>query len=269
MKDPYNLEPGKDWMLLDKELVFSGPPNQCVCQARLQNLSGKPLKVRYLPIQLTGNPLGTSRILFQCKLEPNSEQTVTARLDLTHDILPGDYDFNIPFGAQSAKGRVAVFENDNLRIHPKRTVICGAAGDTVSKTVNFQNKGNMDIVLPGRSMVWFEERDWLGHSLVQSFREVQNETGYEEYFNTLIKRFKKTMLPAVMVDFDIADNKSKGPDLVLKPGSGVSRLLTITLPPGLQKGKTYHGFVKIHRYRFWLALYCESGQSSQGVSESV
>ena len=253
MKTAYNLEPDTHWCLQDAEVQFSGPPYQCVGTLNVQNLSDQKLKIRYLPTTSDDKALCCEQLFCQLRVPANTQQKASARLNLPPNTPPGQYHVKIQVGDRAVNAQVEVLENDVLKMQPKRTVLEGCPGETITKTVNFHNQGNTEIVLPARSMVWFEERDWLGHNLVQTIRDTKTDDNYEDYLNALLKRFQKTMLPAITVEFD--QNK----DVLLPPASQLSRSFSVTLPEGLLKGKTYHGFVKVQRFRFWLAVYCNNG----------
>ena len=261
MKMAYNLEPEQDWCVQDKAMTFSGPPYRCVGTLHVRNLSDSKLKVRYLPAVSNDPALSCDQLFCQVQLQPNAEQTVQARLNMSRSTPPGKYQVNIEIGQKTVCAQVEVLEHDVLKIQPNRTVLEGGPGDILTKTINFHNQGNTEIFLPGRSMVWFEERNWAGHNFVQTIRSTKEGDDYEVYLNALLKRFQNTMLPAITVDFDRDHCSNSLKEIMLPPDDMLSRDITLTLPEGLQKGKTYHGFVKVQRFRFWLALYCNSGVS--------
>lgn len=263
MKAAYNLELGTQWRLNDAEVSFSGPPHYCVANFDIENISEKKLRVRYFKVLFQPDHCATpqaalklnqSQILLQSVIAPQSLQTVEGRLDISAETPPGHYQLQVLIGDRELKANVEVLEHTMLRIQPRRVHLEGCPGETLTHTLNFNNLGNTDIQLPGCSMVWFEERDWVGHNLVQAIRTSNEEDQYEDFLNALLKRMKKSLVPSITVNFN--DLSGESCDRVLSPKTSLSRQLSLVLPKGLQKGKVYHGFVKIHQFRFWLALYC-------------
>ena len=263
MKTPYNLTPDDDWCVTESSPVFAGPPYRCVGTLGVKNMSERKLKVRYLPTVSESQGFICEQMLCQTNIRPGAEQSVEARLAMGKHTPPGNYAVKIPLGQQTLAAKVEVFENEALNMQPRRLSMEGRPGVRVSRSIQFHNQGNTSITLPGRSMLWLEERNWVGHSLVQTVRSIKDDDDYEAYMDALISQFKQSMLPSIPVDFDLdesaGDPPKKGPDLSLAPGDRVTRRVSIKLPEGLRKGKTYHGFVKIRKFRFWIEIFCDQG----------
>lgn len=264
MKAAYSIAPeiaDKTVWCLDKiAYKFCGTPSHCLAQLTFINHSPDKVKIREITASISDKKsklvLLSNSITCRAKLLPNSRLGVLAKLAVAPQTPPGDYAITLHIGNQCYPAQVQIIAEDNLQIQPSRLYLEGASGDTVSQCVTLHNLGNLPVSLQDLSLVWFEEKNWGGHTLVQTLRDTPADADYTGYLNQLLKNFQDGLIAPVKVEFS-----PKEPEQ-LAPGQCVEKTITLTLPAGLKKGKTYHGFIKIRSLRIWLALYCNGSPNS-------
>lgn len=263
MKPAYSIAPDRDdqtvWCLEKSAYPFCGPPSNCVGNLVFVNHCDEQIKIRELAISLPDQSslqLLSTQMACRGKLAPRSKVSVMAKLPLHPTTPPGKYTLTLHIGTHCYTANVQVTAEEHLQITPKRLNFEGASGDQVSQCVTFENLGNTCISLQDLSMVWLEEKNWGGHTLVQTIRDTPADADYTGYLNTLLKNFQNSMIAPAKVELSPSEPN------VIHPGELLEKTVSLTLPPGLKKGKTYHGFIKIRRYRIWLAVYCNGSPNS-------
>jgi hypothetical protein len=264
MKPAYSIAPDRDdqtiWCLDASKIQFCGPPSNCIGRLVFVNHSDEKVKIRELRASISQNTstlhLLSSAIVCRTKLAAHTQNNVWAKLQLNPSTPPGEYEISVHVGEHCYAANVRVTAEENLQITPKRLNFEGVSGDQVSQCVIFENFGNTCIALQDLSMVWLEEKNWAGHTLVQTIRDTPADADYTGYLNTLLKNFQNSLIAPAKVELSPSE-----PD-VIHPGERLEKTVSLILPPGLKKGKTYHGFIKIRRYRIWLAVYCNGSPNS-------
>lgn len=184
---------------------------------------------------------------------PNQSSCARAYLQLPPDTPAGRYQAELRVGEQKADLEIEVLENRSLDIEPGHVELSGGSGDSLSFTVTMTNYGNVNIDCRNIGLIWLREQDWIGRTLVYSLRETRPEDDYENFANRVLHNFRKETLAPLRVHFEPA---LKGP---LPASERTQRILTLTLPEGLRKGRRYRGFIKIAEGRIWLDVYCNRG----------
>jgi hypothetical protein len=268
MKAAYSTAPVQDntvnWCVENPPFQFCGPPTNCVGKLTFTNRSAEKIKIRELIASAIDKKTDkksaltwlSPTILCRAKIPAQTQVSVMAKLQLHPATPPGKYDIQVHVGEHCYPACVQVTADENLQITPRRLNFEGASGDTVSQCVTFENFGNVPVSLQDLSMVWLEEKNWGGHTIVQTIRDTPTDADYTGYLNTLLKNFQNSMVAPAKVELSPST-----PDVV-NPGQIIEKTVSLVLPPGLKKGKTYHGFIKVRRYRIWIALYCNGSPNS-------
>ncbi len=264
MKPAYSTAPNRDdqtiWCLENSAYQFCGPPSHCIGRLAFVNHSEEKIKIRELGVSVADKKstlkLLSASMPCRTKLAPRTQTNVLAKLPVHPATPPGKYDITLHVGEHCFPACVQVTSEEHLQITPRRLNFEGASGDQVSQCVTFENFGNTVIALQDLSMVWLEEKSWGGHTLVQTLRDTPADADYTGYLNTLLKNFQSSMIAPAKVELSPST-----PDII-NPGEILEKTVSLTLPPGLKKGKTYHGFIKIRRHRIWLAVYCNGSPNS-------
>ncbi|MFE8072700.1 hypothetical protein QQM79_16705 [Marinobacteraceae bacterium S3BR75-40.1] len=262
MKGPFSGEAGKDWCFGEGPFHFSGPPRACRGQVELTNLGEQKVKVRELavraPSRLRKGVLGLEEglVLLEARLRPGDSGRFQARLMVPASTAPGQYEAEFSLSGIKARLRVEILEQRALVIEPAHIRTAGASGDKVSGTVRVRNLGNVAVSVADGAQVWLRERDWIGRTLVYSLRDTEESDDYETFANRLLHNFRESLIPPATVRFSPRGALSAG------AGEVVERTFSITLPPGIQKGRHYLGFIKICDDRIWIELYCNGAPVS-------
>lgn len=250
MKANFNLSPD-DWTIEAISPGFVGVPNACFGAIRLKNTSNKKLKVNQLDCASTCGALHSMRVGLGVRVPAQTHLDCEAQLVLPPDASPGDYEGEIKHAGQSYKFPICILEDETLRFEPRRVYVKGAVGETRTARVQVIHQGNIPVALNEKALMWLEARDWAGHTAVASLRSADPSGDYRQFLDHLFKNFKGSMLPPISVAFERENSVNE-----LMPGSTEWLTLTFTLPTGMEKGKTYHGFIKMNRFRIWFSIYC-------------
>ncbi|OZG70190.1 hypothetical protein BTA51_27345 [Hahella sp. CCB-MM4] len=262
MKTAYTGEPGRDWQLEKGPFTFIGKPGECIGELTFSNPTDDKIKIRRLSVESVTDKkrkaptLDSAELSMQLRIPPQSTITAQALLNFSPSTPPGNYEVRLVCGDRSETVHVQILENPSLALNPTHTVLRGASGDTLSCKVRMENAGNVPLSVGDVGMVWFRERNWIGRTLVYSLREAAEDEDYEAFANRILHDFKASIIPPVSIQMEPL------PDETLHPATALDRTLTFTAPPGLQKGRTYSGFVKINMTRIWLELYCNGSPNS-------
>jgi hypothetical protein len=243
----------------DGPFIFSGKPPICRGSLVIGSISNKSVRVRALSTEHREDrklaPLGFGQIKVQMRLAPGSLGAVPAHFQIDPHTAPGIYKTSISIGKEQKQIVIHVQENPALSISPARVQLRGAGGDHLSHTLVIHNPGNITHTLDKAAMVWLEERDWVGQTLVYTLRKSVENEKHQAYLDRMLDELRKSMLPPVRVAL-----KYDSPEI--RPGDTRVLELEITLPSGMNKGRTYLGFIKLMGKRLWLEVACNGSPNS-------
>jgi hypothetical protein len=169
---------------------------------------------------------------------------------------PGRYTAELRCGDQREDIVMHVLDRDAVRTDPGTIRLRGRAGDVLPHTVVVSNNGNVAHAVPKVLLVFFEEQDWLGRSLVDALRDTAPDTPHGEYLDRLLHEFRSSLLnPArVIVDRNVE---------MLNPGDVAEMTLRLSAPPGLVKGRHYVGSTMFLGRQLWFELECTGAAGSR------
>jgi len=252
MKAMHSAPPEKAWRLGKGPFIFSGIPPVCNGMVELINLSDEKVKVRSLPA-LSKKGTAPSGFLDEAQvgvtLAPQSRVRVAACFDIDPHTPGGTYNTTLSCGKQKEEVVVHVFNDPGLELDPERIFLRGAAGEKLSHMLVIRNTGNVVFSLPDVSLIWLEEQDWVGRTLVYTLRESSKSDNHEDFLNRTLREFQSEMIPSTRV---MLETKSS----TIHPGEVAEVQLTLTLPEELKKGRTYFGFIKMPGRRLWFEIEC-------------
>tara|TARA_R110001592_G_scaffold177076_2_gene417332 strand:+ start:145165 stop:145962 length:798 start_codon:yes stop_codon:yes gene_type:complete len=263
MKGPYSGEPGLDWHLSKESGTFYGTPSECRGQLTFINTSDSKIKIRCLDTQESTRKsknyasLKPSHINLFARVAPKTKSCVMAELQLPLETAPGQYQATIVYGKEKHPIDITIIEHNETLISPSHIRLKGASGDKVSYQLSITNLGNLAFELGDVGMVWLREHDWIGRTLVYSLREAKEGDSFVDFGGQVLHNFRKDIIPPARIQFK--------PEKVISiaAGSSIVRTLSLTLPPGLKKGRRYLGFIKINENRIWLEVYCSGGETQK------
>ena len=274
MKAAFTGEPGRDWQLAKGPFEFVGRPGECVGEIAFTNPTDDKVKIRRLKLDAISDKrrktatLEGVELAMQLRLPPRSALKTQALLEFDPSTPPGVYEVQYCCGDQVEVIKVQVLENPVLAVNPTHIKLRGASGDTLNCQIRIDNTGNVPMQITDAGMIWLRERNWIGRTLVYSLREAADNEHYEDFANRLLHDFKQSTIPAASVRLTSVQTASGSPkkaskhEELLGAGEFIDKNLTLIAPPGLEKGRTYLGFIKINLTRIWLELYCNGSPNS-------
>lgn len=249
MKTDCNLAPD-DWKIEPLGLGFVGVPNACFGQIRLANTADTKLKVNRLTLNSTCGQLSALPVRLAARVGPQESADFQGQLILSPTTPPGEYEGQIQHAGHAYSVPVTILPDETLQFQPRRIYVKGAVGEVCQAKLQLTHQGNLPIPINEKAMLWLEAKDWAGHTAVASLRSADVQGDHQQFLNHVFKTFKGSMLQPITVMLERDSNDA------LAPGSSEWLRVKFTLPKGMEKGKTYHGFIKVNRFRFWFAVYC-------------
>lgn len=233
---PHTAPPGEAWGLGSGPFVLSGRPPHVSGEIELVNRSPERVKVRAIPARSSGKrgsaPAVSGNLRLSARLEPGRTERVFAHLEIAPETPPGTYEADAEVGTERARMVVHVFEKHAVVLRPGRVELRGAPGDSLAHVLVVANRGNVVYAVPRVVLVHLEERDWFGRSLVYALRETEQDDGHQAYLDRLLRELKATDVPPMRVELSAAAAE-------VAPGTTAEVGLTLTVPEGLAKGRTY------------------------------
>ncbi|MBL4865494.1 MAG: hypothetical protein JKY67_03865 [Pseudomonadales bacterium] len=122
--------------------------------------------------------------------------------------------------------------------------------------LTFNNVGNVPINLRPVGLVWLEESNWSGRTLVNALRNIDSDHGIEDILSFSVKDMKKSMVKPARIKIEPREVAQ------LMPGVTLERTIDFTLPKGLRKGAHYKGFIKFNEITVWMNVFCNGSENS-------
>ena len=242
------------WQLGKGPFIFIGMPPICRGEIELKNKSDRKIKIR--GITTTDHASGSmaargfGEVKIRTRLAPLAQALRPAHFSIDQHTPPGTYRTKIVTGKQREPAVIHVLENPDFRVTPSRIVTKGGSGDQLEHVLVIHNHGNVTHTLHDIGMVWLEEEDWVGRTFVYTLRESPDKTeGHQPFLDRVMGEFHKSMIPPVRVRLRYDDKE-------IKPGDTREVFLSMVLPDGLKKGRTYFGFIKLMGKRLWVEVRC-------------
>jgi hypothetical protein len=257
--EPYTAPPGEAWRLGRGPFIFGGVPPICVGDLELINASDEKIKVRTIPV--VGNEdsavssLGLTELKVGVRLAPRNRTRARAHFLLAPHTPPGTYTAELSCGGQREPVVVHVRENRSLRIDPEEIRLRGAAGDVLTTLMVITNDGNVTETMRDLALVFLEERNWVGRSLVQALRDTKADEGHQTFLDRLLRELRVTMARPTRVNI-------RGGASELRPGETREIEIETELPDELIKGRTYFGQTPFMSGELFFEVECNGAKNS-------
>lgn len=251
--EKYTAPPGEAWRLGKGPFIFSGVPPICTGVLELVNQSDEKVKVRAIPVTglrdeaLTTNGLGEAKV--GARLAPHDRTRATAHFLLDPRTPPGTYAAELVCADQREPVVIHVFENPGMQVMPGVIRLRGAGGDVLESLVVLGNRGNVPETVPEAALVFLEERNWVGRSLVQTLRESGENEGHQEYLDRVLHELKATVARPARVTIRSGSGE-------LEPAETRELELEVALPSELIKGRTYYGSTRFMSAKLVFEVVC-------------
>jgi uncharacterized membrane protein len=168
---------------------------------------------------------------------------------------PGNYTVDLSCGDQRETAVVHVFEKLGVEVEPDVIRVRGAGGDVVEVLLVITNRGNVSETLRDLVLVFLEEQNWVGRSLVYALRETKAEEGHQSYLDRVVGELKATLASPARLTL-------RGDVSEIHPRERREVRAEIKLPDQLVKGRTYEGSAAFMSGELSLEVECNGNSNS-------
>jgi uncharacterized membrane protein len=229
----------------------------CTGDIELVNDSDQKVKVR--AILVVGRDkvasLGAGELRVAASLAPHERKRVPAHFVLEPYTPPGSYTVDLCCGDQRETAVVRVFEKLGVQVEPDVIRVRGAGGDVVEALLVITNRGNVSETLRDLALVFLEEQNWVGRSLVYALRETKAEEGHQPYLDRVVGELRATLSHPARVTL-------RGDVSEIHPGERREVRAEIKLPDELIKGRTYEGSAAFMSSELFFEVECNGTSNS-------
>jgi hypothetical protein len=243
------------WRLGEDPLVFSGTPPLLSGEIELINEGEEKIAPKRLEAYFDRQDGIHADLRVPGRLAAKSRTRVRAQFIVNRDTRPGTYHGSVRAGGQTAPATVHVFERKAATVAPSVLQFAGAPGDHVELHASITNNGNVTHALAKSGVIFFEEANWVGRSLVFALREASAEEGVQRYLDRVLRE----LLDSVVSTTKVAIGTSQH---TLEPGATLQLRLAFTLPDRLTKGRTYGTWLPIAGTQITFELLCNGSANS-------
>lgn len=229
----------------------------CTGEIELINDSDQKVKVRAIPVAARDKSaaLGASELRVGTSLAPRERKRVPAHFLLQPQTPSGSYTLDLSCDDQNETALVHVFEKLALQVEPDVIRLRGAGGDVVGALLVITNHGNVSQTLRNVALVFLEEQNWVGRSMVYALRETKAEEGHQSYLDRVVRELRATISrPArVTLRADVSE---------IHPGERREVHAEIKLPDELIKGRIYEASAAFMSSELFFEVECNGSTNS-------
>jgi len=165
------------------------------------------------------------------RLEPYHQTDVRAQLTVDRFTPPGEYEAQVRLGDEEAQALIFVLENHKLRLTPNQLVATAAAGQTITQTVYITNEGNVPFNTRKAVFAPLQALNMVHQSLAIALDE-EGHSGHQKFLDRFVSELADNEVQPAKVKLEVQDE-------IIAPGETKRVEITIRLPAGLKKKKTY------------------------------
>jgi hypothetical protein len=255
--EPYTAPPGAAWRLGRGPFIFSGFPPLCTGEIELLSASDEKVKIRSIAVvgRDQSPVLGAGDLRVGIALAPRERKRVSAHFVVEPHTAPGSYTVDLSCGDQSETAVVHVFEKLGVQIEPDVIQLRGAGGDVVEALVVITNRGNVSETLRDLVLVFLEEQNWVGRSMVHALRETTADEGHQSYLDRVLRELRSSIAHPARVNL-------RGEISEIRPGERRELRLEIKLPDELVKGRIYEGSTAFMSGELSFEVECNGSSNS-------
>ena len=243
------------WHIGEKPLVFSGTPPLLSGEIELINEGDEKIAPKRLEMHFDREQGIHADLRVPGRFAANSRTRVRAQFVVDRDTLPGTYHGSVRAGSRTTPATVHVYERKAATVAPSILQFAGAPGDHVELHASLTNNGNVTHTLAKTGVIFFEEANWVGRSLVFALREASADEGVQRYLDRVLHELVQSMVGTTTVAIS-------APQRTLEPGGTLQLRLAFILPDRLAKGRTYGTWLPIAGTRITFELLCNGTANS-------
>jgi hypothetical protein len=240
-------------------LHFSGPPNAVTGSIPLVNEGAEKQKVRSIAVS-SDKLLGAARlplreIPFYARLYGRDQVNVPATLRLDPQTPPGTYDLELTVGARTLPATAHVSEVVNLRLDPVQITILAGSGSSYTRTLIFENAGNVPLSMGAQSDAPIFDSD----DLVTTFL-IGLSKGDRKSAESMAKAFLNEW-----AELKAGTLVAKRKAMVIAPGRKLVTDVEFQLPTNLRPQRHYRADLQLYDASLSVNIYttAKAGSSSR------
>jgi hypothetical protein len=238
-------------------LFFSGPPRSLTGTVPLVNSGTDKQKIRSIAVS-GGDLLGAAGLplrefSFFAKLSPGEQANISGKIMLDRRTQPGSYEVAITVGSRTLPATVHVTEVIDLRMQPRQITILAGSPSSYTRTIIFENAGNVDLPIGAECEVPLFEPFDLVSSMLIGLRKADKASA-----ESMVKGFLQewSELPAGSL---VIKREPK----ILRPGQQAAIDVEFHLPPDLKPIHQYHTKVQLYNAAISVDIYTTAKVGAQ------
>jgi hypothetical protein len=237
----------------DRVLFFSGPPRAVIGIIPVINASSEKQRIRSIPIDShklrAAGGLPFSEIPFRTRLRGGQQVDLRARLPLDPLTPPGSYDFQITLGQRTLRAVAYIPEVVDLHIFPRKiTIIASLKTSSYTRTVIFENRGNVPLLTGSQCEVPIIDNDSITNAALEGLNK-----GDQESTDSMVKA---ALIELAHLKVGTLVIKRKA--MTLSPGQKVVADIQFELPANLKPQHRYSTSVSLYNGSLRLEIYTTS-----------
>jgi hypothetical protein len=237
----------------DRVLYFSGPPRAVTGIIPVVNASSEEQKIRSISIdsdKLRGaGGLRFREIPFRTRLRGGQQADLRARLPLDPLTPPGSYEFQITLGERTLRAVACIPEVVDLYVFPRKiTIIASPKTSSYTRTVIFENRGNVPLMTGSECEVPIIDNDSVADAVLEGLNK-----GDPESTDSMVK---SALLELAHLKVGTLVIKRKA--MTLSPGQKGVADLEFELPTNLKPQHRYSTSVSLYNGSLRLEIYTTS-----------
>jgi hypothetical protein len=146
---------------------------------------------------------------------------------------PGRHEAVIMVGGQRRRAILEVRPHRSVELSPQSVELTGAAGQAVSETFLFENRGNVPVELGAVGLVVLQEQEQVCRSLQHALAAADGK-GYEAFLDALVNDLARKRVDLMRV-------RAAGGRREIAPGAADEVTLEFHIPGNVASGRTYRG----------------------------
>ena len=185
-------------------------------------------------------------IPFRARLRGGQQANLQVRLPVDPQTEPGLYDFEITVGPRTFSATACVTEVVKMRLEPRAiTIIASPKKSSYTKTVVFQNNGNVPLPLGNHCAVPIFESDLLLSTVLNGLSKGDRKSAQS----------MATAALSALADLKVGTLVIKRKAVSLSPGKKITADLRFEIPDGLEPQRRYSVSVGLYSATLKIDIY--------------
>ena len=224
-------------------IVLTGDPGVLRARVPMRNPTGARVRLRDTVVRGDAAQVLSARdapAMLETVLFPQESRLVTISVATDPHAPPGEYVGELEIGGQVRPFVINITETIDLSVSPKPVVIQNVPGDTQTKVLVLENRGNVPLTIAEIGPVALEDHLFECHALRRTAKAV------DENDKNLQKILAEILIQGKKIIEDIGFLRVRNPEIVLQPGEVVSLSLEVRVPDKVDPRGRYTAIVPLY-----------------------